>query len=95
MLRALLAEAFGYFGAVHTVDPMEIFGHGAGFVRLQRSDKVPVDIQISKLRYFFQRFLQVVFAETALIVLVSGAYVLCRTGFADSEQQHAIGWPAA
>ena len=71
---------------------MGVFGDEAAFVGLDVADDVPDDVRaVGELAGFVVPFLDVVFAEVALPVLVEGADVIGGGGFADGDELHAVG----
>ena len=69
---------------------MGVFGDGAAFVGLDVADDVPDDVgAVGKLGDFVVPFLDVVFAEMALPVLIERADVVGRKGFANGNQLNA------
>ena len=71
---------------------MGVFGDGAAFVGLDVADDVPDDVgAVGKLGDFVAPFLDVVFAEVALPVLIERVDVVGGKGFADGNQLHAVG----
>ena len=88
MSRALFAQATGGLQGVHAVHPGKMRGYGAGFVRLQRADKMPLNGQIGQGVDFELRFLQVVFPEGPLASSKGFPNGRCRPGFAHGEQAY-------
>ena len=84
----------GDLQAVDRVHPLKMLGYGAGLVRLQWSDEVPLDIQALQLRLFGQRLLHVVFTEGALPQRVQIADSLGRMLLADRQQHDFVGLTA-
>ena len=71
---------------------MGVFGDKAAFVRLDVADDVPDDVRaVGELVGFVVPFLDVVFAEVALPVLIQRADVIGGKGFADGDELHAVG----
>ena len=65
---------------------MGVFGDEAAFVGLDVADDVPDDVgAVGKLGGFVVPFLDVVFAEVALPVLIQRADVIGGEGFADGD----------
>ena len=69
---------------------MGMFGNDAAFVGLHIADDVPDDVRaVGKLGGFVAPFLDVVFAEVVLPVLVECADGVGGEGFADGDKLHA------
>ena len=69
---------------------MGVFGDGAAFVGLDVADDVPDDVRaVGELVGFVAPFLDVVFAEVVLPVLVECADGVGGEGFADGDKLHA------
>ena len=69
---------------------MGVFGDKAAFVGLDVADDVPDDVRaVGKLGGFVAPFLDVVFAEVVLPVLVECADGVGGEGFADGDKLHA------
>ena len=72
------------------MQPVGVFGDDAAFVGLHIADNVPDDVgAVGKLGDFVVPFLDVVFAEMALSVLIERADVVGRKGFANGNQLNA------
>ena len=90
MRGTLAAEAAGEFFAVERVQPVGVFGDKSAFVGLDVADDVPDDVgAVGKLGGFVAPFLDVVFAEVVLPVLVECADGVGGEGFADGDKLHA------
>src|SRR3990167_6980261 len=89
MRRALIRQSLGDFQAVHRVHPGKVLGDGLGFVRLDRTDKVPGQRQVAQFGLLFQGFLQVVLTEIAGAGCKGLANRFGRFGFAHREQANS------
>jgi len=67
-----------------------MFGQGAGFIRLDRADKMPAEVQILQLGHFIQRLLQVIFAKIPLPGLSHRANAGSGLALADRQQRDSV-----
>ena len=78
------------------MNPGKGFGNLAGFVGLDRANKVPLDaLSAGECLHFIQSFLQVVLAKRDLAGFESGLQILRRAGLAYRQKAHAAGLPAS
>lgn len=92
--RTLFVQTPGDLEAVDTVNPVEMFGDGAGFVGLDGPDEMPVDVEIRQGFLLGQRLLQVVFTERFLPCIPGLADHFRPVSFADgNEADVAFGTP--
>jgi hypothetical protein len=81
-----LREEFDEFCAVERLQPVEMAGDIAAFVRLQRSDRVPFEREIGERGLLGQRLLHIVFTERLLPEPGQRANRLGGLGLADGEK---------
>ncbi len=63
-----------------------MFGDATGFVRLDRTDEVPLQRQIGEFGHFVQGLLQVVLPETVNALRSKFAKLIAGAGFAHRKQ---------
>ncbi len=75
------------------MNPIELFGHGPRFIRLQRADEMPFDLsaQIGERLDLRERLLDVVFAEGALTGREGRPDVFGRERLGDGKQLDRLG----
>ena len=90
ILRALFAQTLGDFQAVYRLHPIKMRGDQAGLVALNRTNAVPLEGQVCKRRYFFDRFLDVVFTKRGLACGEGLCHLLRPKSFGHSQQANRI-----
>jgi hypothetical protein len=73
---------------------LEIGGHLTGFVGLEMTDEMPLQIQVTSRFYFRQRLLNEIFAKPPLPARCGVANRIHRLQFADGEQSDFFGIPS-
>ena len=84
----LLRQAPGYAEAVDAVHPFEVLGYGAGLVRLQAPDEMPVQRQIAEHSLLRKRLLQIIFPEIRDARRCGVAHQFGRLGLRHGYQGH-------
>ncbi len=94
-VRALLVQPPRDLESVHGVNPVEVLGHLAGLVRLQRANEVPRQRQLRELGDLRQRFLKIVFAKVAQPGTVGLFDGVGRLPLGDRNQADVAGIPVS